>query len=538
MREILTLSMREVSRLRQRFSGGVSPVAILLLLGVIGLSIFSFRGSAVLGDGLYRLAVAGDVPPIEDGRFEVVKVTEAEGHSLLAQGAVDVFINGKQVFASTVSQKSQYALRALKSPLEKAEIQRVGTAYAYDLAFPLRVNVEYLAPGAAVASGEGTNTPITETIIPSLTVPPAPFTQVLVALLYILPVTFISIFFTGSFMDEKVNRRLVILLSTPITPFQIILGKMLPYTLFSVLAIIIIAVATHANVLMALAIFTPTTLFIFAIYLLVPMFYRTYKDTTFISMMVTTLTTAYLVFPAMFTGMSELAYMSPLTLAVKMYQGETFGWREYMFPSLPMVIIFGLSMYSGTRLLNEEFLMGYRPLTRKLADAIFLSLNRKRPYLSVALLSGLAVPVVYVVQLVLLAIASNLPTGSMLVAMLFASVMVEEVIKSMGVVTLADRGVVRSVRGILVMAFLSGLGFLIGEKLLLFTSISTVSNLPLFGLIFNTGPLLLVPLLAHFVFTTLVSMLAIKTKIKYLPALLIGTILHGIYNWIILRGGM
>ncbi len=34
-------------------------------------------------------------------------------------------------------------------------------------------------------------------------------------------------------MDEKMNRRLTILLSAPITPFQIILGKMLPYVIFA-----------------------------------------------------------------------------------------------------------------------------------------------------------------------------------------------------------------------------------------------------------------------------------------------------------------
>ena len=32
------------------------------------------------------------------------------------------------------------------------------------------------------------------------------------------------------------------------------------------------------------------------------------------------------------------------------------------FNSVPMVLIFGLSLYAGTRMLNEEFLMGYRPL--------------------------------------------------------------------------------------------------------------------------------------------------------------------------------
>jgi hypothetical protein len=47
---------------------------------------------------------------------------------------------------------------------------------------------------------------------------------------------------------------------------------------------------------------------------------------------------------------------------------------------------------------------------------------------------------------------------------------------------------------------------------------------------------LLIPFAAHFVFTLIVSMLAAKTKIGYLPALLIAAVLHGIYNWLILGG--
>jgi hypothetical protein len=76
---------------------------------------------------------------------------------------------------------------------------------------------------------------------------------------------------------------------------------MLPYAIFALSAIVLIAVLTKGNVLLTIAIFVPTILFIFAIYLMVPLFYRTFKDTTFIAMLVTTLTTAYLVAPAMFT---------------------------------------------------------------------------------------------------------------------------------------------------------------------------------------------------------------------------------------------
>lgn len=543
MNQILVIAWREITRLRKRFGGGASPVAVLLLMGAVGLSAFALRDTVSLGSGLYRVGVSGDVPSIEDSRFSVIEVESDEGRDLLDAKSIDVWIDGAEVI-SRPDDKSQYAVRALKQYMEKAELMRVGNSFAEEDAFPLRVGINYLnpyQPPAENQTGGETVAPITkpeEVIIPSLTPPPAPFTQVLVALIYILPITFISIFFTSSFMDEKVNRRLTILLSAPITPFQIILGKMLPYAVFSLATTALIAVLTKGDVLLALAIFAPTTLFIFAIYLMVPLFYRTFKDTTFIAMLVTTLTTAYLVFPAMFTNVNDLAYISPLALAVKMYRNEPFGWREYLFPSVPMSAIFGFAMFAGTRLLNEEFLMGYKPITRKAADAIYLMMAHTHPYLSVPLWSLLVIPIVYLTQVVFLAFATNLPVGLIVGAVLIASAFIEEVVKSVGIVVLAERKVVTKFRDILLLSALSALGFLVGEKLLLLISITMVSQASVSGALFGSGLLLLIPLVAHFIFTAIVSLLATKAKFPYALALTLGTIVHFIYNWKVLGGGL
>jgi ABC-type Na+ efflux pump permease subunit len=546
MRQILIIALREVARLRTRFSGGASPIAVLILIAAMGLSVYALREVTVLGSGLYRVGVSKEVPPIHDNRFEVIFIEDlSRGMQLLEQQAIDVYIQDARVI-SREDDKSMFAVGALKRYLEKQELSRIASVYDEKLAFPLRIGVNYLDPAlpppqASTQNGENgaeilETTPDEEMMIPSLMTPPAPFTQVILALLYILPVTFISVFYTSSFMDEKINRRLIILMSTPVTAWQIIVGKMLPYAIFATLATALIAYATGANIRLALAIFAPTTMFIFAIYLMVPLFYRTFKDTTFISMLVTTLTTAFLVFPAMFTDVNDLSFMSPLTLAIKMYRDEPFGWREYLFPSLPMAAIFGLSIYAGTRMLNEEFLMGYRPISRKMADAVYLILDRAHPYLSVGLLSLLTIPIVYIAQLVALAISTNLPARLMIGGTLIAAAMVEEVVKSMGIAVLVERKIITSTTRILLLAFLSALGFLIGEKLLLFFSISMVSESALSMALFNTG-FLLVPLLAHFLFTACVSLLYAKTRASYPLSIVIATILHTIYNWS-LTGGL
>jgi len=96
---------------------------------------------------------------------------------------------------------------------------------------------------------------------------------------------------------------------------------------------------------------------------------------------------------------------------------------------------------------------------------------------------------------------------------------------------------VKTTRNVLTLAFLSALGFLIGEKLLLLFSISIVSQSSISGVLFGEGKFLLIPLFAHFIFTAIVTLLRTKTKFPYALSLTAGTLVHFFYNWY-LMGGM
>ena len=375
-----------------------------------------------------------------------------------------------------------------------------------------------------------------EIIVPSLMSPPIPFAQVIIAFFYVLPIFFVSVFFISSFMDEKIDRRITVLMSAPVTPFEIIAGKMLPYMGFSLASVVVITLLLKGNLLLAMAIFIPVILFIFAIYLMVPLVYRTFKDTTFISMLAITVITSYLIFPAMFSGVNDLCYMSPLTLAVRMYRGEPFGLREYAFSAVPMYFVFILSMYVGSRILNEEYLMGFRSLRRKVAEAIYLVINRNHLYLSITLLSLFLIPIVYMAQLVILALSFNmpmsygLPQSAAVGGLLVAAVIVEEVAKSAGVAVLLEKNAINATKNVLVLSFLSAAGFLIGEKLLLYVSLSVVSESMLSAALFSSG-MLLIPLIAHFVFTASVGLLTRRFGVRYYPlAVLVGSMIHALYN--------
>jgi hypothetical protein len=317
MRNILTVAKREITRLRSRFRGRSRPVVTLILIGSFLIAYLAFRQGSVRGRGLYRIGVVPGIPHIDDSRFDTVTLDPSSADSMLEAGVIDAYIDGDQVIYRD-EEKSQYAVAALKLYLEVQELARVEAEYKMDTGFPLRVGVNNF-PIDLTADDE--------ILIPSLMSPPLPFAQVVTVSIYVLPVFFVSVFFTSGFMNEKTDRRITVLLSAPVTPFQIIVGKMLPYMTFALAFMIALTLVLKGNLLLATVIFIPVILFIFSIYLMVPLVYRTFKDTTFISMLATTVIMSYLVFPAMFSGINDLSYISPLTLAIKMYRGQPFGLK-------------------------------------------------------------------------------------------------------------------------------------------------------------------------------------------------------------------
>jgi hypothetical protein len=331
-------------------------------------------------------------------------------------------------------------------------------------------------------------------------------------------------------MEEKTNKRISILLSSPVSPFQVIAGKLLPYVIFSIFFIMVVTVILKGDFIICMAIMLPVTLFILAIYLFIALIYRTFKDQTFFSMAVIACITCYLIFPALFTGMSEISYISPLTLIVEMYKGDQFKVNEYIFSIVPMLAFFILTMFVSVKILNEEYQIAYSPLYRRIADAIFLALDQRHIYLSIGLFSLFIVPILYMAQLVIISLSFNLPAALMLNVIIILSVILEEIGKSAGIAVLIERNVVKSFKSVIALSFISAAGFLIGEKVLLFFSLSIISSV-LFTEALGSIELLLLPLLAHFIFTLLACTLVKALGTKWYPfAIVASSIAHYAYN--------
>ena len=305
---------------------------------------------------------------------------------------------------------------------------------------------------------------------------------------------------------------------------------MLPYIGYSILAIIAITLVLKGNVLIGLAVFVPVMLFILAIYLMVALLYRTFKDQTFFSVLAVWIITGYLVAPAMFSGVSELSYISPLTLAVQMYRGESFGLTEYLMSTTPLYLVFLVAVFLGTRIFNEEYLMGFRPLHKKLGEAVYLAINQNHLNISILFISLALIPIVFMVQFASIAMAGNLPMPFAVWALLLISVDVEETAKSTGVAVLLKNKVVSSTKSILTLSLISAFGFLIGEKLLLYIAMSVVSESMFTDALFGAG-LLVVPFLMHFAATAVVCLTTKRLGIKYYPlAIIVGSAVHILYN--------
>ena len=622
MKNILTISKREITRLRTRFSGRSRLVVLAVVFLAVISSYVIYHQNLAISKDLYTVGISSDGPAIADKRFNLVDVDRGIGRTMLYARSIDVYISGNEIIWRG-DQRSQYAAGALQQYLAKQELVRIANEYEIDRAFPLRVGIRYLeapeidadletqvplsdvlelkeppvapaatpetapalelaasdtselaptpkpvAPGTSELNGvSSTDIPISlpqptasatdeavrqqldnfengnglpefkaefisekDIIIPSLMTPPIPLAQVMITFFYVVPMFFVSLFFTSSFTEEKVNRKLVILLSAPLTPLQVIAGKMLPYIGYSVFGVIAITLLLGGNILLALAIFTPVILFIFSIYLMVALMYRTFKDQTFFSVLALSVVTVYLVAPAMFSGVSELSYISPLTLAVEMYRGVSFGLAEYLLATAPLYLVFLQTMFIGTRVFNEEYLMGFRPLPTKVSEAIYLSMDRNHLNVSVIFLSLFLVPIVFMVQLASLVIVSNLQLPFTLGFLLVISVIIEEIAKSVGIMVLLQNNVIKSWKGVATLAVLSALGFLLGEKLLLYLALSVLSQSAFITAIFGAG-LLVVPLILHVVSTSVVCLMTARLGIKYyLLAIIAGSVIHALYN--------
>ncbi|PHQ46149.1 PrsW family intramembrane metalloprotease, partial [Halorubrum sp. C3] len=187
------------------------------------------------------------------------------------------------------------------------------------------------------------------------------------------------------------------------------------------------------------------------------MFARSFKELTFVTVGVSVLLTTYAFVPAIFTNVTPVALVSPLTLVVFDLQGEAVSAGEVFFSTAPMAVGAALLFGLGLGVYREEDMFSQKPVTRKFLDALAVRLSavpvggavggglldrdRLRALGSVAFLPACTIPFVFVAELLAVAVLFALPVTVSIPVLLVTIAFIEEVAKSVGLYAGFERGV-------------------------------------------------------------------------------------------------
>ena len=581
---LLTISKWELRRTKLSVGKKTMVFSLLLILLIGIVSFFIAQNGFHLNDNIYKVVVTdpeiGSVVGM-DSKFEVYVAEEGTAREMFQQGGFDILIIGHNV-SFQGSEKSISAMDALDKAVIKYDENRLLSYNDLNNTFPVWITIENIAreqtfaapslqklpeiepesepstgttdvpaPASAPAGTPVKGTvptpsisevktsksvlPIKENALstPSHFNPPIPFKSVVLSFLFIFPMYFIAQLFSASIMEERVRRKGELLLVSPVSSWKIVIGKLLPYLLLTLVLMGGIAIYIGGNLRMLL-ILLPLVLMFLSTAFLGAIISRSFKELTFVLVFLSVSLSGYIFLPAMFANIHAISMISPMTLVVKMLEGEAVLLQEYLFSTLPFYLVSFLIFTFGIFIYREEDLFTQRSVKGKLLDSVQVFLERVPApifFLSIALL-----PLVYSAQMILIVLMFNFPIRVGIVVFIFLAAFIEEVIKSVGIYTVFSRKMsVIDTRTAIKAGIYSGTGFFIGEKLLLLAVISGIAG-SVFGSAMGIG-LLIFPFALH-VTGAIISALGLRylgTR-RYFLSVILATVVHAGYNLYLVRG--
>ncbi|MGM5485093.1 MAG: hypothetical protein ACQEP1_04450 [Nanobdellota archaeon] len=366
---------------------------------------------------------------------------------------------------------------------------------------------------------------------PSQLSPMLPFKPVYLALSVIVVLTFLSLTYSNRIYDEKVNKKGLLLLTAPVKKYQLIMGKTLPHMLFAfILSLGISLIRTQKVSLYLVLILLAITLVYYSISFFMAVLSRSFRELSFTGIFFISMYSLFLLVPAFMISFSEASMASPLTAVVKILMGESITLGHFLFAFIPQVLLALLFFFIGSKIMTGENLFTYKNLPSKIIDA-FDNFIRKPYYILLASMG--MIPFVFLTELLLIVVLIS--SNDVMLLVLLLGALTEEFFKSLGIYTVLSRRKFRmnNARS-LVLGFLAGLGFFIGEKLLLLVMIK--GFIKQYALIILSG--LFVPLVLHIVLSMIFSFMTYKLgRRSYLLNLIVVSALHFSANYF-LAGGL
>jgi ABC-type Na+ efflux pump permease subunit len=372
---------------------------------------------------------------------------------------------------------------------------------------------------------------------PSQLSPPLPFDSIILVFIFIFPLYFTSQFFMMSIMNERIERKGEILLSTPLRPSSIIFGKALPYFFGMVAICAALTFYIRASPVIILPL-VPVIFFFLANALLIGMVSRSFKELSFLSIFFSTVATCYLFFPSIFANVHVISLISPLTLIVLTIQGSAWTITDYLYSTSLFWLTGAVLFYVAIRNFKDERLFSEKRLVSRVREFLSEILSQKYPFISLFLLSIFSIPFVFMVQMMCLVLFFNLPMPYSLVFLLLFSALIEELAKSAGIYTIYARDPpFLTWKNLLLACAATAIGFLVGEKLLLFATLAQISDSVFGSILFLSLGSLWLPLLLHFGCVLIVACcLKIWGKKGFFSGIGIAMVVHCLYNLYFILG--
>ncbi|WP_181686131.1 ABC transporter permease subunit [Halorhabdus salina] len=581
-------------------------VGALVVLGVLAPLIAS-QGVA-LDSGIYRAGVDESSPYHEVLTDDATFAVHPASSDAVEEGRVDILIEGTEVVDWADSAKGRAALAELRSAVQRFNDQLMGQDPNQTAASPVSVTLRYVERSLATtqsagdggadsggsddggtggdgtggtdgSSGSSDGSDTTDGTTgdtdgggddsgggplgglgglagglgdggtsgaPSDIAPPFPFGSLVLAFVFVLPLNFVIQAYGSTILSERINRRGELMLVSPVSRGDIIVGKTLPYFLGAMFFEGLITVglltlgAEGATGWISLLAVTPLVLLFLGATFLGAMFARSFKELTFVTVTITVALTSFAFVPAIFTDVTPIALISPLTIVVRDLQGQAISLVEFGFSTLPAMLTAIVTFGLGAGLYREEDMFTQRPIPLKALDALSGRIKRRS---SAAKLSILLLPFVFVTELIAVAMLFAVPQSFALPAILIVVAVVEELAKSIHLYAgFVHRKYVRTTRNAVIVGSLSGLGFFLAEKVSLVVQLLGGDIPDVEQAAFLTGgagpavsalvaiALLLAPLALHAVTATASAIGAARSRRGYVVGLTVAIGIHLAYN--------
>ena len=481
-------------------------LALVVVGGVLGAGVLS--GGVALDRDLYRVGVAESSPYHEPVAESPSLAVRPPNEAAFRAGDLDLLVRDERVVARD-TRKGAAALSTFRGSVERHNVRLMRAEPNGSAAFPVVVSLTYVPraearTGPAVeedaertggvsgsgeqtdegtggamprtsetAGGETGNEPLAVPGIgtsvfaqdsvgsPADIDPPFPFGSLVLAFAFLVPMNFVIQAYGSTVLNERVNRRGELLLVAPVSPADIVAGKTLPYLAAMVAVTALIAGVVGGGVVSVAAV-VPLALLFLAATFVGAMFARSFKELTFVTVTVSVFLTSYAFVPAIFTNVTPIALISPLTLVVRDLQGTGVDLVSYAFSTGPIYLSAVVLFLLGIGVYREEDMFTQKPVPLKFLDALDARLSGPS---SVALLSALSIPFVFVAELLGVALLFALPVAVSIPLVLVVVAVVEEVAKSLHLLAGFENGRFDpSVGRALLVGSASGLGFFVGEK--------------------------------------------------------------------------